>query len=81
MTVKHQIKSASGKLQEVTLTRGKAIRYFCYECMGWQKQEGSQLHRSKLPVIPFQTAAERLRNAAKRGLIRARLKDQASGVP
>ena len=53
MALKHHIKSASGKLQEVTLTRGKAIRYFCYECMGWQKQEVRNCTAPNCPLFPF----------------------------
>ena len=39
MTVKHTIRTADGRTQEVELTRGKAIRLNCLECCNWQSRE------------------------------------------
>jgi hypothetical protein len=53
MTVTHKIKNSKGKLVDVEMTRSKAIRYFCYECMGWQKSEVRNCTAPNCPLFPY----------------------------
>lgn len=62
MSIKHRIKTGkavkvNGKwepeLREVEITRGKAIKFFCYECMGFQKREVSRCTAPSCPLFPF----------------------------
>ena len=53
MAIKHTIKNDKGELYELSLTRKRAIRFFCYECMGWQKQEVRNCTAPNCPLFPF----------------------------
>lgn len=51
--IRHKIKNDKGELVEVSMTRSRAIRFFCYECMGWQKQEVRNCTAPSCPLFPY----------------------------
>jgi hypothetical protein len=62
MAVKHTVKTGKMAMigdrwqpetREVLLTRGKAIRLFCYECMGFQKSEVPRCTSLTCPLYPY----------------------------
>jgi hypothetical protein len=70
MTVRHKIKNSKGKLVDVEMTRSKAIRYFCYECMGWQKSEVRNCTAPNCPLFPYRPlkiSSETPQNATSTG--------------
>jgi hypothetical protein len=63
MPVKHTIRQPDGKTKTVTMTRDDAIRFFCYECLGWQKTEVKNCTAPLCPLFPFRPGA----NFSKKG--------------
>jgi hypothetical protein len=59
----HKIKNENGKLIEVELTQKRAIKFFCYECMGYQKSEVRNCTAPNCPLFPFRP----LRFASEKG--------------
>ena len=53
MAVKHKIRTKAGKTKDVELTRGKAIKLFCQECVGWDLKEVKNCTDEKCPLYPF----------------------------
>jgi hypothetical protein len=55
MAVKHIIRTKNGKTKKVDLTRGKAIKFFCQECIGWDPKEVGNCSDKKCALYPFRT--------------------------
>jgi len=53
MPVKHIIRTKNGKMKKVALTRGKAIRLFCKECVSWDLKEVRRCEDEHCPLHPF----------------------------
>jgi hypothetical protein len=58
MAVKHEIRTKNGKTKTVNLTRGRAIKLFCEECMGWIPKEVLYCTDKKCPLYPFRTSGK-----------------------
>jgi len=57
MPVMHRIKTAQNSTREVSLTRGKAIRFFCVECCGWSWAEAKRCPAETCPLWPYRPGA------------------------
>jgi hypothetical protein len=55
MAVKHIIRTKNRTTKTVKLTRGKAIKFFCQECMGWDAKEVDKCTDKKCALYPFRT--------------------------
>jgi hypothetical protein len=51
--IKHEIRVKGGKTKIVTLTRKKAIRLFCVECMGFSPIEPANCTAPLCPLYPY----------------------------
>jgi len=57
MSIMHKIRTGDeGKTRIVTLTLRNAIKYFCLECMGWDKQEVELCTAPLCPLFPFRNS-------------------------
>lgn len=53
MGKKHKIRDKHGNFVEVELTPKRAIKHFCYECMGFQKAEVRNCTAPNCPLYIF----------------------------
>ncbi|MFC1452601.1 hypothetical protein ACFLSJ_04565 [Verrucomicrobiota bacterium] len=56
MAIKHTIRSSAGGTEAVRLTARSAIRAFCRECVGWNRDEVRQCTAPLCPLWPFRTS-------------------------
>lgn len=53
MAIKHKIRTRSGKLKEITLTRDKAIKIHCTQCMGDGEEHPNDCGITDCPLFPY----------------------------
>jgi hypothetical protein len=66
--IKHKIRDSKGNTVEVELSRGKAIKLFCYECMCWVKAEVRNRTAPLCPLYPFRPLKRENEKPHKSGL-------------
>ena len=53
MAIQHVIRTPDGGTREVTMTRGKAIRFHCLDCCGWDQIEVRLCTAYTCPLWPY----------------------------
>ena len=49
----HTVRTRSQGLLKLSITRGKAIKLMCTECMGWGEEHPKNCTSYKCPLFPF----------------------------